>query len=136
MAGTSGDLVIASVAVSPVKEAMDFTHEFDEDIIKDDTGNDTAWRAFNEKYTGDLKLRLVITDDPNTFTRAKALAAVLTPYAVLTITDCDIASWNTSYQVIPGGTVGLTNTTAGNMSWKVRRYVDSDQNTLATTTPT
>ena len=136
VAGTSGTLTVATVALNPLKEGMDFTHHFEEDIIKDEQGNDASWRGFNEKYEGDVKMRLVDMSTPSTKANAKALAAALVPYAVVTITGCDIAAWNTSYQVIPGSSVGLKNTTAGDMSWKMRRYVDADQNTLATTTPT
>jgi len=135
VAGVSGDMTVAAVALYPLKESMRFTHNFEEDIIKDEQGNDTSWRGFNEKFDGDVGMRLVMTGDPSTFAAAKALAANLTPYAIVTITNCDIAAWNTSYQVVPGSDIGLTNTTAGTMSWKLRRYVDSAQNTLATTIP-
>ena len=135
VAGVSGDLTVASVALYPLKESMKLSHAFDEDIIKDEQGNDASWRAFNEKYEGDIGMRLVMTGTPSTFAAAKALAAALTPYAIVTISGCDIAIWNTSFQVIPGSDVGLTNTTAGSMTWKLRRYKDSAQNTLATTEP-
>lgn len=135
VAGTSGTLAVGNVTLNALKEGMDFTHQFEEDIIKDEQGNDAAWRAFNEKYEGDIKMRLVDTGNSSSFAGAAALAATLTPYAVVTISDCTIESWNTTYQVIPGSSVGLVNTTAGNMSWKLRRYADSAQNTLATTTP-
>jgi hypothetical protein len=137
VAGTSGTVAVADVAISILKEGMTLTHEFEEDIIKDEQGNDAAWRAFNEKYGGTLKLRLVITDDPNTFTRAKALAAVLTPLAKLQITNCDVSIFNTTFQIVSGSTLAdLVNTTAGSASWNIRRYVDATQNTLAVTTPT
>src|SRR5690606_29178446 len=105
------------------------------DIIKDEQGNDAAWRAFNERYEGDIGMRLVHTGSPSTIASAKALAASLTPYAIVTIASCEIAAWNTSYQVVSGSDVGLVNTTAGSMTYKLRRYVDSAQNTLATTAP-
>lgn len=136
VAGTTGTLTVDDVALSPLKEGMDLTHEFSEDIIMDEQGNDASWRAFNEKWMGDLKMRLVITDTPNTFARAKALAAAIGPYSIVEIADCDIELWNTTFQVITGSTVGLVNTTAGNLSWKLRRYADSTQNALAATTPT
>lgn len=135
VAGVSGTLTVAAVALYPLKESMKFSHSFDEDIIKDEGGNDAAWRAFNEKYEGDIGMRLVMTGSPSTFANAKALAASITPYATVAIAGCDISSWNTSYQIVPGSEVGLTNTTAGTMSYKLRRYVDTTQNALATTTP-
>jgi hypothetical protein len=135
VAGVSGTLTVSAVALYPLKENMKFSHNFEEDIIKDEQGNDAAWRAFNEKFEGDIGMRLVHTGSPSTFANAKALAAALTPYAIVTISGCDIAAWNTSYQVISGSDVGLTNTTAGTMTFKLRRYADGTQNTLATSTP-
>jgi hypothetical protein len=135
VAGVTGTFS-APAAFYPLKENMRFSHSFEEDIIKDQQGNDAAWRAFNEKFEGDIGMRLVVVDGTNTFAAAKALAAELTPYQIVTITGCDISAWNTSYQVISGSDVGLTNTTAGSMTWKLRRYVNATQNALAVSTPT
>ena len=134
VAGVSGSFTVPA-NFAPLKEGMDMTHEFDEDIIKDEGGNDAAWRAFNEKFAGDIKMRLVHTGSPTSLAAAKALAAQLTPYQIVTITGCDIAAWNTSWRVVPGSTIGLQNTTAGTMAWKLVRYVDSTQNTLSVTAP-
>ena len=135
VAGVSGTLTIAAAVLYALKESMKMTHDFEEDIIKDEEGNDTAWRAFNEKFMGDIGMRLVHTGTPSTFALANALAAALTPYAIVTIADCDIAAWNTTWQVISGGDTGLTNTTAGSMTFKLRRYADTTQNALAATEP-
>lgn len=137
VAGTSGTLTINAVVVYPLKESMRYTQQFEEDIIKDEQGNDAAWRAFNEKYEGDIGMRIVHTGTggTSTFANAKALVALLTPYQIVTISACDISSWNTTWQVIPGSDVNLTNTTAGGMTWRLRRYADSTQNTLAATVP-
>ena len=133
VAGVSGTFS-APAAFYPLKESMKFTQNFDEDIIKDEQGNDAAWRAFNEKFEGDIAMRLVVTaPGTQSSAAAKALAALLTPYQIVTLTGCDIAAWNTSYQVVSGSDIGLTNTTAGNMTWKLRRYANSAQNILATT---
>lgn len=136
VAGVSGTLTIDSVVLYALKENMKASHSFEEDIIKDEQGNDAAWRAYNEKYEGDIGMRLVHTGTPSTFADAEALAAFQTPYAIVTIADCDITAWNTTWQVVSGGDIGLTNTTAGSMTFKLRRYVDSTQNTLAATEPT
>jgi hypothetical protein len=133
IAGVSG-VFTAPAAFYPLKESMKFSHAFEEDIIKDEQGNDAAWRAYNEKYEGDIGMRLVVTaPGAQTTVAAAALAAQLTPYQIVTISGCAIAAWNTSYQVVSGSDIGLTNTTAGSMSWKLRRYADSAQNVLATT---
>ena len=133
IAGVSGVLT-TTVALYPLKESMKFSENFEEDIIKDEAGNDAAWRAFNEKYEGDIGMRLVVTTGGTQSTAGvNALVAALTPYKIVTISACAVTSFNASYQVISGSDVGLTNTTAGTMSWKLRRYVDGAQNILATT---
>lgn len=136
VAGVSGTLTIAAVVLYALKESMQATHNFEEDIIKDEQGNDAAWRAFNERYEADIGMRLVHTNPTSTFAGAEALAAFQDPYAIVTISDCDIAEWNTTWQTVSGGGIGLTNTTAGTMTFKLRRYVESVQNTLAATVPT
>ncbi len=137
VAGVSGTLTISAAVLYALKESMEVTHEFSEDIIQDEQGNDAAWRAFNEKHMGDIGMRLVHTgtSGTSTFANAKLLAALQVPYAVVTISACDIAAWNTTWQVVSGGKIGLKNTTAGDMGFKLRRYVDATQNTLAATTP-
>lgn len=136
VAGVSGSLTLSAVAAFfPLKESMKLSHNFDEDIIKDEQGNDAAWRAYNEKHEGDIGMRLVMTGSPQTSAAAKLLAAALTPYAIVTLTGCDVALFNsTQWQVVSGGDVGLTNTTAGTMSFKLRKYVDPTQAALAATT--
>lgn len=135
VAGTSGTLTISAAILYALKENMGLNHDFSEDIIADEQGNDCAWRGFNEKYMGDIGMRLVHTGSPSSFANAALLAAALVPYAIVTIASCDIAAWNTTWQVVTGGSSGLKNTTAGDMSFKLRRYVDSTQNTLAATIP-
>lgn len=136
VAGVTGTLTISAVVLYALKESMKASHNFEEDIIKDEQGNDAAWRAYNERYDMDIGMRLVHTNPTSTIAGAKALAAFQDPYAIVTISDCDLTEWNTTWQVVSGGDIGLTNTTAGTMTFKLRRYVDSTQNSLAATTPT
>jgi len=133
IAGVSG-VLSAPAAIYPLKENMKYAQNFEEDIIKDEQGNDAAWRAFNEKYEGDIGMRLVVTTGGTQSTAGvQALVAALTPYQIVTISGCAVTAWNTTWQVISGGDVGMTNTTAGTMSWKLRRYANVTQNALAAT---
>lgn len=122
------------VILKKTMQGMKLTQTFDEEINKDEHGNDCAWKANNEKYEGDLTMKLMATD---TSTRAQvaAAAAFLSPYAVVTISTCEVTAWNTTYQVISGNEIDLGNTKVGDMTFKLRRYADSTQNTLAATTP-
>lgn len=133
--GVSGTLTIASVVLYAMKQSMKLSQDFQEDIVADEQGNDCAWRAYNEKYNGDIGMRLVDNETPGSVANAKALAAFLAPYAIITITLCDVAAWNTTWQNVSGGDIDLQNTAAGSMSLKLRRYADATQNTLAATIP-
>lgn len=123
------------VIIRKTVQRMGLTQEFDEQINLDEHGNDCAWKANNEKYMGELELTLVATD---TSTRAQVAtaAAFLAAYAVITISTCEVTAWNTTYQNISGASINLENVAAGKMSFRVRRYADSTQNTLAATIPT
>jgi hypothetical protein len=123
------------VILKKTMQSMKLTQTFDEEINKDEHGNDCAWKANNEKYEGDISLKLMST---GTDTRAQVAtaAAFLAPYAVVTISTCEVTAWNTTYQVISGNDIDLGNTKVGDITFKLRRYADSTQNTLAATTPT
>jgi hypothetical protein len=127
------------VILKKTMQSMKLTQTFDEEINKDEHGNDCAWKANNEKYEGDISLKLMSSGAgitvPDTRATVAAAAAFLAPYAVVTISTCEVTAWNTTYQVISGNEIDLGNTKVGDISFKLRRYADSTQNTLAATTP-
>lgn len=134
-AQVSGTKFLCDVILYPIAQSMKLTQNFEEDIVQDEQGADYAWRARNEKYEGDLGMILIDKSSTSLAANAKTGAAFLAPYAVLTISTCDVVAWNTTYQLVSGSDIDLQNTQTGKMSFKLRRYADSTQNTLAATTP-
>jgi len=127
----SGSTAAFDVILYPVQQSMKMSQHFDEEIIKDAVGQDAAWLARNEKYEGDIAMKLL----GDTAAHAQAGAAFLGPLAIVTISTCLCTAWNTTWQVIAGGDIGLVNDKVGDITFKLRRYADSTQNTLAGTTP-
>lgn len=119
------------VITYPVAQSMRFSQSFDLDVAKDELGNDAAWRTANELYDVDLAMKLL----GDTLAHAKAGAALLAPLATVTISSGDASIVNGTYQVINGGEIDLGNTKIGDITFKLRRYANSTQNTLFTTTP-
>jgi hypothetical protein len=119
------------VILYPVQQNMSLTQEFDEEIIKDADGQDAAWRAQNEKYMGDMDMKLIA----DTQAHAEAGAAFLGPLAIVTVTLAKPTAWNSTFQVVSGGKISTKNDAVGDNGFRVRRYADSTQNTLAAATP-
>lgn len=134
ISGVSGTVTVAAVAWTLLKENMKLAHTFEEDIIKDETGNDTAWRSSNEHDQGDVGLRLVDTGGGSSQANIETFCAALAPYATVVLTLFKPTRFNGSYQIVSGSDYSLSNTTAGSVGLKLRKYVDSTQQTLSVTT--
>lgn len=119
------------VILYPVQQGMKASHAFDLEATADAQGDDAAWRTRNEMVEGDVAMKLL----GDTAAHAKAGGAFLAPLAVVTISGCDLALWNTTWLVVPGSDIDLGNTKVGDITFKLRRYVDSTQNTAFATTP-
>ncbi len=136
-AQVSGTAFVADVILYPIAQSLDLTQEFTEQIVEDEQGQDTAWRAYNEKYMGDIGMILIDKSavGSTTASNAKSGAAFFAPLAIVTISTCDAAAWNTTFQIVSGSKIGNKNTETGTIAFKLRRYADSTQNTLAASTP-
>jgi hypothetical protein len=130
-ASMSGNTATFDVILYPVQQSMKVSQQWEEEIVKDAVGQDAAWLARNEKYDGDLMMKLI----GDTAAHAQAGAAFLGPLAIVTITACLVTLWNSTWQVVPGSDIALSNDKVGDISFKLRRYTDSTQNTLAAATP-
>ncbi len=119
------------VILYPVQQSMKLTHEFNEEILQDADGQDASWRAQNEKLMGDLEMKLM----GDIAAHAATGAAFLAPLAVVTISTAIVTAWNTTWEVVPNGSIATKNDAAGDISFRLRRYVDATQNTLAAATP-
>ena len=123
------------VVLYPIANSLKAGHEFQEDIIPDEQGNDYAWRSYNEKIMGDVGLVLIDKSAVSTAANAKAGGVLLSPYTILTVSGCDLAIWNTTWQIVSGSDINQEATAVGKMTYKLRRYVDPTQNALAASIP-
>ena len=140
ISGVNGTVNVDGVGWALLKESMRISRVHDEDIIKDENGQDAAWSARNQKDEGDIGFRLVDTGSPTTEANIEQFCSALmdNPYAVITLSNCTPEIFEGDYQAISGQELNLSNTTAGGGSLKLRKYVDEDQRNLsvATFTPT
>lgn len=119
------------VVVYPVAQSANINFDFDEEVIKDVNGYDAAWLARNAKALADFKFKVV----GDTAAHAQAACVFLAPFATVTLTDFVSSSINGVYQNISGSSIDLNNTSVADLSTKFRRYDNSTQATLSTTTP-
>lgn len=131
-ASVSGVAGSFDVILYPVPQSMKLSHKFDMVVTKDAQGDDAAWKANNELVDGDWMMKLLGATSAN----AKAGGAFLAPLAVITVTSSDLTINNTTWCVVPDSSIDLKNDDVGDIAFKVRRYVDSTQNTLFQTIPT
>ncbi len=132
LANVFGCKMAFDVVLYPVPQSAKATHQFEEKKAKDYLGQDNAWVALNEMIDGEIALKLL----GDTNAHAIAGAVFLAPLAVVTISTADQTLWNTTWEVVPGSNFDLKNDDIGDYNLRLRRYVDSTQNTLAAATPT
>jgi hypothetical protein len=132
---SDGTAIVFDVILYPMPQSMKLSQEFDEDITQNEIGDDCGWRARNEKFMGDVGMKLMDKSATSLIANAKTGAAFHAPYAIITITKSAVAAWNTTWQNISGGGIDQDNVKIGDINFRLRRYSDATQNTLAATTP-
>jgi hypothetical protein len=130
-ATVSGIVGSFDVVVYPIVQSAKQTQNFEEDIVKDNIGFDTAWNARNMHRLNDFSFKLV----GDTNAHAKTGSTMLAAYATVTLSGFDAADFNGAYQNISGQEIDLGNTKVGDLMLKLRRYEDSTQSTSSVTTP-
>lgn len=130
-AQVSGCAAMFDVILYPVQQSMRLSHKFKEEIIMDALGQDTSWRAYNEMIDGNWEMKIL----GDTSAHAQAGAAFFAPLAIVTVSGSPVVALNTTWQIAPDSDIVLKNDAVGDINFRVRRYVDSVQNTLAQTTP-
>ena len=119
-----------------------FADNFEEETIKDQHGFDTAWLGRNQHIMGDIGMK--IAGIASGVTSAN-LTAQIWPLQMLTIvtlsgfnygTDADAGGGlNGTWQYLPGADLNLDFSKVNEATFKLRKYVDPTQNSLAATTP-
>ncbi len=131
LAQVTGCPATFDVIIYPVPQTMKQNHKFDLAAVQDANGQDAAWWSRNEMIDGDIAFKLV----GDTNAHAQAAAAFLAPLAVINISNSPVPAWNTSWVLVDGSDIDLANTKVGDMTFKLRRYVDPTQNALFSTAP-
>lgn len=104
-------------------------HNWKTTELQDEQEFDAAWIATNPHFEVDLEWT------PAGDNRAAAASGIvlLDPYAKVTLSDFAVDAFNGDYQYRGGMSIDLTKA-AGKTRIKVRRYIDTAQNTAAVTT--
>lgn len=134
-------------------QSLKLMQEWEEEVGKDSNGFDAWWLARNEHGILDIKIKFVapavantsafIAGSPVTGGVSTLGQPFMTPLASVTITgaglnqagSAGLAALNGVYQNMTGADVDMENTKVADGSYKLRRYADSTQNTLANTVP-
>lgn len=119
------------VIVYKVQQRGTITQNFELKVAQDQWGQDAAWRASNEYLDGDWEMKFI----GDTLAHVKTGAAFLAPLAVITLSGFDLTWLNTTFCHMSGTTINLMNDDIGTTGIKMRRYVNSTQNTSFATTP-
>lgn len=131
LANVEGVVGAIDLVVYPVAQKGKLTQNWDEEVVKDNLGFDTAWISRNLHQLADFEFKVL----GDTNAHAKTGATFIAPLATVTFSTFDAPQFNTTYQNISGASIDLNNTTVADFSMKFRAYADATQNTLSQTTP-
>ena len=141
---------------SPLTQSAKMGQVWEEEVIKDNQGQDAVWIMRNEHATLDCDLIIVATTAAIAalpMTTAGSAGAVmsglnaalpitppsgpfLAPGSILTLTNFIPAAFNGVWRVVTGGDCSLTNTGAWKYTLKLLKYAAAAQNTAFSTIPT
>ncbi len=110
-------------------EALSLAHNFRLKEVIDENDSDAALCATN------ANIEMDITFKPAADTKAAAagIAVFLAPLTTVVLSNFKVAVANGSWIYVGGGKIDLTANDNAKQTLRVRRYVDSTQNTLLTT---
>ena len=108
-----------------------FNDNFEEEVIKDQHGFDTAWLARNQHTMADLGMKIVGAS----FATITNQTWPLTPYATVTLTGFVLSSINGTYQYITGADTNFNFDKVAEATFKLRKYADVVQAALSVANP-
>lgn len=128
------------VIVYPIQQKVKMTQTFDEEIVKDVDGGDVAWIARNERGEFNVGVKFLADTAAHAATPVSTTISslgqpFLAPYATVTLSTFVLSALNGAYQNISGTEYDAENVKIADGDYKLRRYADPTQNTLATTAP-
>ena len=129
-AAVTGICGIIDLVVYAVAQSGTVTQNWEEEVIKDCNGFDTAWLARNQHVLADFKFKVL----GDTAAHAASLTFIA-PYATVTLSTFSLADVNGVYQNMSGSQIDLNNTSVADFATKFRRYSDAQQSVLSATVP-
>jgi hypothetical protein len=121
-----------------------FNDNFEEETLKDQHGFDLAWLARNQHIMGDVAFKIAGISAASPSSVAQ-LSSQVWPLAMLstvtlsgfafTVDNAGNGGLNGAYQYVSGSDLNLDFSKVNEATFKLRKYVDPTQNTLANTTP-
>jgi hypothetical protein len=128
-----------------VTQTIKVTQNFEEEVIKDVHGYDAAWLYRNENAEGDWMLKLMGDTAAHAAAPAQAVSttAIISslgqpfsaPGTVATLSTFTLTALNGVWQLRSGGDFDLANTKAGELTFKARKYANSNQETAIANIP-
>jgi hypothetical protein len=132
------------VLVYVTQQTLDGMQQWDLQTGKDVNGADQWWLARNEHMETDVKVEFVATTNELAATPVSTSSGVLSalgqpltgPLQAVTLSGFTLAALNGVYQMQSGAKFDIKNVGIAEATYKLRRYADATQNTLANTVPT
>ena len=118
------------------------TDNTEEEVIKDQHGNDCAWLARNQHLLNDVSMKVAGVNSGVTTAQLYSQVWPLAPLAIVTLSGFVFATdnegnggLNGTYQYMSGADLNLMFDKVNEATFKLRKYVDPAQNALAATVP-
>lgn len=131
LAAVSGIAGTFDIIIQPVAQSGNVNQNWEEEVIKDVNGFDTAWLARNAHYMADFKFKALGDNAAD----AAAGLAFIAPLGTITLSGFDAAAFNSTWQNVSGASIDLNNTSVADFATKFRLYADPTQAALSVTTP-
>lgn len=128
IAGVVGTIDLVTI---PSAQTGKVDAEWEQDETKNNKGFSVGIRARNFKRNAEFSFKVVGT----TFANAATGSVFLAPLAVVTLSGFDAPEFNGVYLNMSGQSIDLGQSKDADMTIKLTRWTDADQNALLTSTP-
>ncbi len=130
---TSGQTITVTGYAAFFIQSLKATQNFDQNFIKDSLGFDAAAIARNNYIELDMEFIPYHATLGDSVLGSTNGTVFLAPQAAIAFANLRVTALNATYMHMPGTTINLANEEVASMTLKVRRYLNTDQNTQMTT---
>ncbi len=140
-AAVEGVVGVYDAILYAINQTLKATQNFEEEIIKDQHGYDTAWLFRNEHAMFDCTLKLVgdtaahAAIPATTVSTTSVISSLgqpfLSPGNTIVLSTFTLTALNGTYQIISGWDADMGNTKVADLAIKLRKYANSQQNGTA-----